>query len=528
MGKVIDECMQKNGPPTSSRINWRCTAAGAAVGLCVLVRVLYFYHASDAELIAAVPDDAFYYIQMARHRAVDGFWTFDGTSPATGFHFLYGYLLTALFWLFGIVDWRQLFLLIGGGASVSIGLAAGLVARSAENFYGRKAILLAVAPFLSPVALIQSTAMMESWLVLFFSAATIYVLVKDKNSSPGEGIALLILGALGSLSRTDYGMLPGALFLAGWISRPLLRGHYLKRSALVLAGAVLGVTIVLLQNLHISGHLFQASAQTKLHWSSVLGHSFSPPVNLTASVALPFMEGYGQTMKVAALLATLPFLLYSWRIFAREDPGRRDHTRVVVSGCLLTVLGYILLYRQNSQALWSWYSCNLIAPIGIILAAAGYPLARMKTLLPTGLVFGGYVLMGAASLITVQWPHQAGMMKAGLFLKQHDPRAICASWNAGIISYFSGLPLVNIDGITTDEVLPFIANNNLFDYIKLRDIRYVIDYEEMFKNPARRVRGGFVDPRMDRCLRPLEAIDGDSPVWWGSRVRMYEVVRGCD
>src|SRR5258706_14962847 len=134
---TVDELTNKHDQAGGSPIGLASIIAGAAVGLCGMVRVLYFYYAPDAQLIGVVPDDAFYYMQMARHRAVDGFWTFDGTAPATGFHFLYGYLLVALNWLFGTMEWRQLFLLIGAGASILIGLAAGFVSRTAEVCFGR-------------------------------------------------------------------------------------------------------------------------------------------------------------------------------------------------------------------------------------------------------------------------------------------------------------------------------------------------------------------------------------------------------
>jgi hypothetical protein len=322
-------------------------------------------------------------------------------------------------------------------------------------------------------------------------------------------------------------MLPGVLFLTFWISRPLLKNHQAKRSAYILAGAVLGVTLVLLQNLHISGHLFQASAQTKFYWSSVMGHSVSEPVNMAASVALPFLGTWSAPIKIAALLSVVPLVAYSWRRFAPEERRRHYPALVIASGCLLTVLGYILFYRHDSQSLRIWYSANLIAPIGMTLAAVGFSLFRSRTVIPSVLAFCAYALMGAASLFAVPFPHQAGMMKAGLFLKQHQAPVIYASWNAGIIGYFSGLRLLNIDGITNDEVLPYIQSNTLFDYIKSRNIRYLIDYEEMLTNRARRMRGGYLDRRMDQCVHALDAIDGDAPMWLESRVRMFEILPGC-
>lgn len=501
--------------------------AGAAVFMCMMARVLFFYNTPDETLIGAVPDDAFYYMQMARHRVVDGFWTFDGTSPATGFHFLYAHLLVALYWIFGLLDWRQIFLVIGAGAALFMGMAAYFVSRTAEILFGRKAILLAVAPFFGPVALTQSTSMMESWLVLFFSAATLYALVKDENPPLREGVVLLILGFLGSLSRTDYGMLPGVLFLTFWISSPLVKDQRLRRSAYVLAGAVLGVAVVLLQNLCISGHLSQASAQTKFYWSSVMGHSASAATSMVISVALPFFSGWSGPLKIAALLSAAPLCAYGWRRFAPEHRRQHYPAMVMTLGCCLTLAGYIVFYRHNSQALRLWYAAHFIAPLGVILAAMGFLLLRSRTFIPAVLAFCLYALTGAAGIFAAPWPYQAGLRRAGLFLKEQKSQAVCASWNAGIISYFSGAAVINLDGITNDEVLPFIKHNALFDYIQLRNIRCLLDYEEMLRNEALRRRGGYLDARMDRCMRPLQTVDGDSLPWSGSRVRWFEVIRDC-
>lgn len=496
-----------------------------AVFLTMIVRVLFFYNSPDSVLIGVIPDDAFYYMQMAKHRTLDGFWSFDGTSAATGFHFLYGYFLVFMYSVFGEIGWRQLFLIIGGSASFFIALAAYLTSRTAEDIFGRKSILLAVAPFFTAPALMQSTVMMESWLVLFFSSATIYFLAKDRAPFLSEGIALTILGTLGSLSRTDYGLLPGVIFSTYLISRPFIKSHGLKRSGFVLAGAIIGVAIVLAHNLYVSGQLAQASAQTKFYWSSVFGHSITAPVNLVMSIALPF---YGVLGKITVALCVVGIACYFWRKANPTETQNSYHPNLIITtGSFLTVLAYIYFYRYNSQALQIWYSSNFIAPIGITIAATGFLLFRSTVLIPAIFLFFAYAADGFQAIFTAPWPHQAGMMQAGLFLKEKKQNAVYGSWNAGIISYFSEVVLINIDGLTNDDVLPFIKSNTLFDYIKYRNINYLIDYEVMLNSGMFRIKGGYLDERIDRCLRPLEAIDGDSPSWGGGRVRLFEVIKGC-
>jgi hypothetical protein len=502
--------------------------AGLFVFFMIIVRFIYFYHAQDSVLISVIPDDAFYYIQMAKHRAINGFWTFDGTSPATGFHFLYGHFLFFIYSMFGEIDWRQLYLIVGVLSSVFIGLAAYFVSRSAATLFGRKSILLAIIPFVGPPALISSTAMMESWLVLFFSATTIYMLAIDNSPSITDEVMLLIVGVLGSLSRTDYGMLPGVMFSVYLISHPFLKSNRLKRSAFVLAGAVIGVAIVLIQNLYISGQLFQASAQTKFYWSSVTGHDIYAPLYLAKQIAVPFYGSFSKIVKVVVSLCAVCLLVYSLRSFLKTKERKKYLPELVFAlGCLLTVICYVLFYRHNSQDLQIWYSSNFIAPTSIILAGMGFLLFRRQILIPAIAVFCSCAVFGAVRIFDLQWPNQAEMMQAGLFLKGSKSDATYASFNAGIISYFSGYDVINIDGLANDEVLPFIKNNTLFDYIKSRNINYLIDYEAQMNDRRFRIRGGYLDDRVDKCLKPLQTVDGHSPDWEGLRLRMFEMVHGC-
>ncbi len=208
----------------------------------MLGRVVWFYAAADPLLIAVIPDDAFYYIQLARHRVADGFWTFDGASPATGFHLLYGYFLAALFWFFGDIGWRPLYLLIGCLASFSIALSALFTFRTVETILDPKLVPIAAIPFFSWEVISLSAFMVESWLVLLFAALTAHSVSADSRPTAHGALGLLAIGVLGSLARTDFGLWPGILFCV-FLARAALRGreyNALYRSAFILGGAVVG------------------------------------------------------------------------------------------------------------------------------------------------------------------------------------------------------------------------------------------------------------------------------------------------
>lgn len=509
-------------PDTMARL------AALAVFLLLLARTAYFYLAPDAVLVGVIPDDAFYYMQMAKHRVADGLWTFDGSSAATGFHLLYGYFLALVYWVTGDITWRQLHLLVSSLASVSIAVAALLTYRAAAVVFDRTVAPLAIAPFLTAVSLIQSTAMMESWLVLLLSALTVSAVVRTNPPGLPEKAALFAIGLLGSLARTDYGMLPGFLFVCALGLYRAVPPVFLRRTAIVLGGAIIGVMAVLIQNYFISGHFAQASALVKLHWSQLAHHNLVASINLIVSSAVPFfrpLDAAAKPLLAVASIVLLGILIRAaLRTFAQQG-NDKNCSLVLLCASVFTIGGYLVFYKHNSGALQVWYSANLIVPVSLVLVGTAFHVfkkGRSWATLALLVVYGTSALM---DVLSIPWPHQAGMMHAGISLRSEQSTAGFASWNAGIISYFSGKPVVNIDGLTNDEALPYIRSNTLFDYFGERGIRYVVDYEEMLTNPYLRLRGGYEDARINNCIKPLRTIDGGAS--GTTRLKMFEVVPDC-
>src|SRR6188768_3206039 len=98
-----------------------------------LARVGFIALQDDATLVTMIPDDAFYYLVLARNFVSLGNWSFDGTAPATGFHLLWAYVLAGAHWLLGAPDLRSLFVLSAGAGAIMVAAAAGLVAATARR-----------------------------------------------------------------------------------------------------------------------------------------------------------------------------------------------------------------------------------------------------------------------------------------------------------------------------------------------------------------------------------------------------------
>lgn len=512
----------------------------------LLARVIHFHLAPDTTLIGVLPDDAFYYLKLAQNHAKLGLWTFDGTAPTTGFHMLYAYGLVAIYTVNPEATWREVYLLVSVLASLSMAAAVGLTWAAVRTWWGRGASLVAVAPFFSVAALVQSTSMMESWLVILLAALMLFQISRTAPLTGLATAALVATAALGSMARSDFGLFAGCLFVMGWMGHKTVPLATRQRLFWALVGAVAGVVIVLLHTHHISGHFSQASAQVKLHWSAVVGHSWMPPLLVVFPLAVPFAADIGTLTKsldadtaralyrgftwVAAVFALGAVALMGWRwraMRAAEKQALRTPGLFVWLGGLGTCLGYVVFYKHNSAALQTWYVANLLIPVGLGLGGLYHLLLQDKRRWAAFAVAGAFVASGLNQLHKVTWPHQAGMLQAALYLKAQPHDIAYGGWNAGIISYFSEQAYVNLDGLTNDDAVPYIQNNTLLEYVGERKIRYIVDYDNMIRSPGMRLRGGYNDPRVFICIKPLKVLDEGATAWATSAITLYEVHPTC-
>jgi len=89
-------------------------------------------------------------------------------------------------------------------------------------------------------------------------------------------------------------------------------------------------------------------------------------------------------------------------------------------------------------------------------------------------------------------------------LRHHELRP-AGSWNAGIIGYYAGGRVVNLDGLVNNEVYPYLVSGMLRDYVIRKRIRYIVDFESMIEDGRLRRRGGYADGRLEADLRRMHA-----------------------
>src|SRR6516162_10451179 len=152
----------------------------AVVLLAHLARIVWLVTLSEDEIIKFVPDDAFYYVNLAKHFVSTGTWTFDGSAVATGFHLAWAYLLALIFVLWPSITFINLLLLAGFISSLAIAFSAYIVCLIALRRFGPSASIGAALVFLSPPVLGSQIMLMETPLVVLANALLWYICFEDQ------------------------------------------------------------------------------------------------------------------------------------------------------------------------------------------------------------------------------------------------------------------------------------------------------------------------------------------------------------
>ena len=492
-----------------------------------LTRVFYFFNLPDSELITIIPDDAFYYIQIAKNFSLNGQWSLDGLTKTSGFHLLHALFLFTIFEIFPSISWRTLFLIIGIISSLLIAISTFILLVTTDKIFNEKVALLSTIPFIGFYGSALSSIMMESFLIIFFNSITIYLLINKINYK--HFFFLFIIGIFGALSRIEYCILPATVFIFSILLYLINYKRYLINSFCIMSGAIVGFTLSTLKNYLISGQLIQGSAKIKLFWSSLETFSIKPTLNILAKIFLPFLSRNTSDFFLfffgITIFSIFIYFLPKKIIFIKVIKRKIEYFIIYLS-LICAVMLYILFYSLNSMALQIWYASIFISLIGVIISGTVFFFFNKITYKIVFTVFIFYYLVGISNLKTEPYKHQAGMLSAALNIKKNQDIQIIGSWNAGILSYFSNKKVVNLDGLANDSVYNFIINNNLFDYIKKERINYIADYDFMFKDNNKK-RGGYLDKRFDQCINKIVQIDDNLKKWQNSNLYLYKLNINC-
>lgn len=429
-------------------------------------------------------DDAWYYFGIARNVADGRGSTFDGINATNGYHPLWLAISTVPFFL-GLGDLEAARSLLALQVVVGLGgtmlLVGGTVGRIVDGWSalrtdppeaGRRSTSWASATVLATLAVLMLNPFvvkafvngLESGVVVPLDALLLYLVVR-------RGTRGTMFVSAGHRWRIGFGLVLALTFLA--------------RTDTVLLVATLGLwCLAELRTARRNGPRMPVGVGV-----SVLAELFGP-VALTAAVYLSANQrAFGTAVQISGLVKRAPLdattlVLFGVvlaiaatvgvRAFRRvQAPARTRGLRFPLTGAFASATGWfaafcvlvIGYYTVLQTQVWLWYFAPVVlyAIVLLLLAVAdvavstlrGAPAERSpaRVLAPVLAVFVVPLLLLAAyetasfvdpTLRSIQEANR----DAGRWIDENLPAdAVLASWDAGVVGYFSHRPVVNLDGV---------------------------------------------------------------------------------
>jgi len=471
------------------------------------------HHLPLDEWIRIVPDDAFYYFRIAENHAGGKGWTFDGRNPTTGFHPVYALLLSSGISLFGVAHEGipSLGAVICGVCLAASSLAAFCLAR--RHFSAFASFLVAGLWIILPYNFETTISCMESASVLLGGMALLLLWSWNLELEAGGKdtrwpyITLGAACAASILLRSDMALMLGGMGLASLPLRKTSCGTQWRAPRTficIVCGALAGVLALSLFCRSVTGKWSQDSGRMKALWAQrndlrtregierrarnwqwVTCHMAASPIGV------PDWD-YDKNQSARSLATVVLTIAGVWLIiqFLRNAGvttifGRMAAAAVVHLLTLSMIFGWALAHPQPR---WYFASAQL-SYLMLGLAALRWASDRMskKRYQPTRAALALAVLL-IAFLMDARnsgrkdlFPHQIDFMRAARHIaKVLPPDARIGAWNAGILSYYSGREVVNLDGVVNSAIEPFARRGAVSQYVLDEKIGWLADHESQF------------------------------------------------
>jgi hypothetical protein len=229
-------------------------------------------------------------------------------------------------------------------------------------------------------------------------------------------------------------------------------------------GAGIGLFLVFAHNYLFTHQFLQSSAVMKAHWAQFIGPNYQATAFLIRDIiGLPGM------LLLISLLATsiiVQSIRQRRKLQTSFTMNPTSISMLIAAG--ICIISYSLFYSRNGD-IQSWYTGILISPSLIAVFALSeyfsFSINKSFQKIPISLLFIGVISWNLLGIYPIQadnapWPHQTYLFEAGQYLKHNRLDGKIGAWNAGIINYFEGGHVLNLDGLVNNDVYAYILNND--------------------------------------------------------------------
>ncbi len=461
------------------------------IALGAVIQLLLITRSFDFILTNLLPDDAFYYFQIARQIVEGNGSTFDGTEPTNGYHPLWLVVLLPFFSVFsvgGTFDVTPIYAVLGVSFLINIATALivlRLVAKLTVNHLARTIAMIVWA--LNPFILFESLNGLETSLALFFLALfSLTALHAVAHNQTRDYVIVGVVAGLMVLARLDMALY--AVAFAVWLLFHCGLKEGMTRAFQTGAVALLVASPWFIWNFNTFGMLLTSASNGNV----IINHALVVQDNgasLFQSIKAVFymlvyhgtavLERTGMSWFIFALLGASAALLASGERALSLHRKEFPLLLALFGGCVALFL--INAGIRFTGRTWYFVSVHLF----IVLTSAwilGYFFEHTvrPRLLAVFLiiVLSGSFFLGWYQEIRDQHALQRKMYEMAEYMNERLPVGTRVGvFNAGVQGYFSQVEVVNLDGLVNNSAYEAIRDRRLWSYIQEKDIAYISDFD---------------------------------------------------
>jgi hypothetical protein len=509
-----------------------------------LINRLLFVSKSLEHILQFVPDDAFYYLQTAVNVGAVARLTFDGIHPANGFHPLWMAVLVPTASIFtNPVTLLRVSLILGTTANLISAILLYLLLKRLTRRWILSLIGLGVY-FLGYYSTRSSLNGLETSLSTLLFILALYLCIGNQGfrvSLKSAALLGLVLGAL-FLARTDNIFYVLVLFV---VTIYLTDSRVRLRHSSALLGMFALVTIPwLLWNWINFGSPVQSSGMAVPY---VARANYLQAEHTNADLFLQSFRLFAQFLFIRldivgfTIIGFVLVVLNRRDYFQERDPVRREASWIVgllwiAAIALVFVHTFIRWYPRE----WYFHTLIVIEIITLCLFLMLPPIRQigskvflaLSTAIPVNvlryvsilLVIGGLIffMRSQSRLVNIApYPHQIEMLDAAYWLRDNTSvNARAAAFNAGILGYFSGRPVINLDGAINTAAYTAIIQKELFCLLRETSASYYLDYDPIMLQIYKMYLGEY---RCPIVMVQIDEVDRPSTSWNGANIIIYKL-----
>jgi 4-amino-4-deoxy-L-arabinose transferase-like glycosyltransferase len=449
-----------------------------------------------------VPDDAFYYADIARNIIAGKGITYDGLAPTNGFHPLHLFVIIPLFCVFGKYAAVHAVLSL---AAIYETVTTFLIFHNVKHLTKRRDAALAAAAFFAffPLFMTATINGLETALSLMLLAATFTIFIKWWNDfTLRRAIITGLLSGMMMLARTD-----NVLFFIVLLLTFLIFGKGWNRLKIPLLAGITATIVLapwLLWNICTFDDIVQVSGKAS-PWvirvqelakedTSVMAVSLRTFNKYFFGQAQEF-TGFGKGFFIVVFVLTATVILqrhlnmHRWR--------RHYWNLLLLLPLFIFIFLLIVIHAGIRWFMMTWYFAPIAFTSSLVLGITLSKIAEIiefmvhrkktrNTETDIRKTSGGRIFILVAAIILVLHAQYYSFKQFTIrrpiwyelaeFVKETVPDgARVGAFNSGAIGYYGGRPTSNLDGLVNNEAFEALTGDWFDQYIRDVKIEYIAD-----------------------------------------------------